>query len=284
VTVKIEKGDYNHIHESVQFIPLCDEPGPVTIGDCNTIHENVKIVVGKEGFRMGDWNTIHNGVFIMDDVTIGHNCWIGQGSHLDGRGKLTVGNGVSIAYFSHIWSHVARGELLDGCILFGSEPTVIEDDVWMVGNNIHVSPGARLGKKSIILSHAVVTEHTHPEWTYAGVPAKRVRSRNYWKELSYKNKWDMLRIWVKEFTVQYNESKAEEKYHLKIEFGLSSIMVVNKATGECLYFALEDPEVAFGPKTTVFDIRNKTYTKKLTLLEREFYAYMKDYKARFLPV
>lgn len=277
-TVEIEKGQYNDIHESVQFLALDDAPGPVIIGDCNTIHENVKIVVGKNGFKMGDWNTIHNGVFIMDDVTIGHNCWIGQGSHLDGRGKLTVGNGVTIGFNCHIWSHVARGCLLDGCILFGSEPTVIEDDVWMVGNNVHIAPGARLGRRSIILSHAVVTEKTKPECTYGGVPAKRIRNRNYWKVLTEHEKWVKIIKWISAFV--------EERRGLReitMESGTGTAMIIDQASGESLNFAFSDTGIPWGEKTTFFNIGNMTYTKKLTELERDFYAYIKDYKARFIP-
>ena len=36
-------------------------------------------------------------------------------------------------------------------------------------------------------------------------------------------------------------------------------------------------------RTTWFDLARKTYTKRLTALERDFYRFIYDHKARFVP-
>lgn len=278
-TVKIEQGQFNNIHESVQFLALDDDPGPVIIGDCNTIHENVKIVVGKNGFKMGDWNTIHNSVFIMNNVIIGHNCWIGQGSHLDGRGNLFIENGVTVGFNCNIWSHVARGALIDGCTLWGEGITVLRDDVWLVGDNIHVSPNVEIAEKSIILAHSVITADTKPRFTYAGNPAKRMRNLNYWKDPSDQVKLEMMLHWVDEFIEKWVDTRP-----LELDSSKSTIMLTDPHYDESLFFAFKDPEVKWGAKTTFFHLGEMTYTKRLTILEMEFYRFIKDYKARFIPV
>ncbi len=280
----IQQGQYNKIDKSVQFLSLydydkSDEVGPVVMGDCNTIHENVKILVGKEGYRMGDWNTIHNGVFIMDDVRMGHNCWIGQGSHLDGRGKLIIGNGVSIAFHSHIWSHVARGCLLDGCTLYSQgSTTIIEDDVWMVGDNVHIAPGITLGEKSIIFAHSVVTKDTRSYGTYAGNPAKEMDRYNYWKKLDGPTKLHgMMQPWVEEFVEQGGSC-------LQLDYGNATLVLRDTDCKTALCFSVEFIPWEMGERETWFDLNKMTYTKRLTQLERDFYAFIKDYKARFVPI
>jgi len=253
------------------------EPGPVIIGDCNTIHENVKIVVGEEGFQMGDWNTIHNGVFIMDKVKMGHNCWIGQHTHLDGRGRLSIENGVTVGFNCHVWSHVARGELFEGCTMYGTGTTVLRDDCWLVGDTIHISPNIVVAEKSIILAHSVVTKETEPGCTYGGNPARRMRKMDTWRNPSDQVKFEMMQHWLEEFV---------ESFPRPLELTNAGIVLVLKDPhyGESLYFAFQTPDVKWGKKTTFFHLGEKTYTKRLTILEMQFYRFIKDYKARFLPV
>ena len=124
-------GKYNVIGENVVIEGFKNAKGVVSIGDCNIINEGTKILAGEEGINIGDWNVFHNNMLVMGEVqmTIGHNCWFGQNTILDSSGGLKIGNGVRVGMYSQIWTHVASGELIEGCTLFGKRETIINDDV-----------------------------------------------------------------------------------------------------------------------------------------------------------
>jgi hypothetical protein len=73
------------------------------------------------------------------DTTYG----LGQNCILNSTERLTIGNGVGIGTYSCVWTHGFHGELLEGCKILKLAPTVIEDDVLIVGSYNIVSPGAR---------------------------------------------------------------------------------------------------------------------------------------------
>jgi acetyltransferase-like isoleucine patch superfamily enzyme len=54
--------------------------------------------------------------------------------------------------------------------LFSKGPVVIEDDV-LIGENVSILPGVRIGKASIIGAGAVVTKDIPPFSIAKGVPA-----------------------------------------------------------------------------------------------------------------
>jgi acetyltransferase-like isoleucine patch superfamily enzyme len=50
----------------------------------------------------------------------------------------------------------------------------VEDEVW-IGAGAIIFPGVTLGRCSVIGAGSVITEDTEAYWTYAGVPAKKIR-------------------------------------------------------------------------------------------------------------
>ena len=129
IAVGVKLGRNNVIKAGVVIEGFCGSYCDVEIGDCNEIHEGVRILVGPGKVRMGDWNKIHKDTTILgtNDFIIGHNVWIGQCSYFDCRGGIKVGNNVVFGYHSTVWSHVAAGELIEGCLLEAYNHTVIED-------------------------------------------------------------------------------------------------------------------------------------------------------------
>ena len=116
----VKMGSYNRIGKNVEIQILGNDLNSiVNIGDNNIINDNTRIYV-KGNLSIGDWNVFHNDMLIMADkyVTIGHNCWFGQNTILDGAGGLVIGNGVRVGMYSQIWTHVASGERIEGCKLF----------------------------------------------------------------------------------------------------------------------------------------------------------------------
>jgi maltose O-acetyltransferase len=102
-------------------------------------------------------------------VTIGRRCYISSGAHIDvARGKVNLGNRVSIASGSYILSHAAgRPPLGPG------QQTRLEDNVTVFVNSI-VLPGVTVGKNSIVAAGAVVTRDVPPDVVVMGNPARVV--------------------------------------------------------------------------------------------------------------
>lgn len=276
-------GSYNYIGKDVVIGGFKDQiSGTIHIGDCNSIYENTKIIMGTEGLTIGDWNVFHNRMLIMGTkrMEIGHNCWFGQNTTLDSAGGLYIGNGVRVGMNSQLWTHVASGELIEGCSLFAMRPTYIEDEVWLVGSCI-VGSGLRVSRRSICLIGSVLSKDTEPGKVYGGVPASKLEKFNLWKGISLDEKMQMMMDWAKQFQLKSNEN-------IMVEYQADSkvLRITSKERDESLVFYIHSNNTLnfSDNKITYFDLENKTYTKRLTELEREFYKYICDHKARFIPI
>lgn len=268
-------GKYNVIGPNVVIEGFKGTAGKVTLGDCNIINEGTRILAGHNGISIGDWNVFHNQMLVMGEgeMEIGHNCWFGQNTILDSSGGLKIGNGVRVGMYSQIWTHVASGELIEGCTLFGKRETIVNDDVWLVGSCM-VSSGVNLGRKSIYLSGSNVTKSTDEEKVYAGNPAKVMEKLNFYKSISLEDKFLMMLDWAQEF-IKSNKSYVIKEYddYFEINDTIESSRIV---------VAKKEVDV-FSDRTSVFNLESKRYKKTLTKLERDFYKFLYNHKARFLP-
>lgn len=283
--MEIQQGRFNDIHPSVQFLPFKGgEAGPVILGDCNTIHEGTRVLVGPEGFRMGDWNMIHNHTTIGGPgrFEMGHNCWFGQEVWLDSTGGLSLGNGVRIGLRSHVWSHMASGEQIEGWpVVF--RPTRLNDDVWLIGDDVHVASGVTMGARSAVLAHSTVTSNTEPDKVYAGTPAKETPFKLR-REITLNEKFKLMRDWADIFlrtqTLFGNLVLSGGDTYFTLTADDYTLFVVAS-----LVPARLNSNIKYNARTiTTFDLKNKTYTKRLTPLEREFCVFLWPNKARFVPV
>lgn len=274
ISKNVKIGSYNYIGKNVVINILDNNPeAVVNIGDNNIINDNTRIYVGGN-FSIGDWNTLHNDMLIMADkqVIIGHNCWFGQNSILDGAGGLVIGNGVRVGMYSQIWTHVASGERIEGCTLFAKRKTVINDDVWLVGSCI-VGSGIQLGKRSVILINSLITKDTLPNSTYSGSPAKIMEGLNFYKPISIDQKFALLKSWLIKFCNKNSVSLINEEDEIKIHSSQSKQEVI---------FTKKNTE--YSPDKSVFFLNNKTYQKTNSELEREVYSYLYGNMARFTPI
>lgn len=271
----VELGKFNKIGKNVVIGGFNGQDGKIILGDCNVINDNTRILAGDEGIVIGDWNVFHNNMLVMGEsqMTIGHNCWFGQNTILDSSGGLKIGNGVRVGMYSQIWTHVASGELIEGCTLFGKRETVINDDVWLVGSCV-VSSGVILGRKSIYLIGSNITKNTESDKVYAGNPAKIMEKLNFYKSINIEEKYSMILQWSIDFVSinpEYNISEMENHFEISGPLEKYKIRVVKQETN------INTENV------TIFNLENKTYNKNLSELERKFYKYLFNNKARFLP-
>jgi acetyltransferase-like isoleucine patch superfamily enzyme len=273
----VQLGSYNQIGKNVQIKYLDAHNKPtVKIGDNNIINDNTRILVGTYPISIGDWNVFHNDMLVIvgKGVDIGHNCWFGQNTILDGTGELSIANSVRVGMYSQIWTHVASGELLEGCTLFGDSKVVIEDDVWLVGSCV-VSSGVQLSKKSVFLINSVITKDSEPEKLYSGIPATINNKVEVWKRVDPVDKLKMLLEWSEVFC-------CGKKYEInsQIESGYFSI----KSTDDkemLIFYTKEEFTIPIEFTVSLFNILDKTLTKKNSLLERTFYKFIYGNKARF---
>lgn len=173
----VRMGQGNEIHGTI--LAASDGECDIEIGDDNIIHEGVRIMCRR--FRMGNNCKIHNHVFIDgDEVVLGDNVWIGQYSHIDGKGGATIHDDVTIGYNCCVWTHADRAGLPEFHKQWIKPPrkTILMRGVWLMGANVQVNPGVIMGTNSVALNNSVVTKHVPPRYMVAGNPARIVRLWN----------------------------------------------------------------------------------------------------------
>jgi acetyltransferase-like isoleucine patch superfamily enzyme len=270
-------GKFNKIGKNVVIEILGNNPkAKAVIGDNNIINDNTRIFIHGE-FIVGDWNVFHNDMLIMpeDIMKIGHNCWFGQNTILDGTGGLEIGNGVRIGMYSQIWTHVASGEQMEGCTLFAKRKTIIHDDVWLVGSCV-VSSGIELGRRSTALINSVITKNTLADSAYAGSPAKIMENVKFYLPKTLDEKFDMLKVWIEEFVV----INAKE---FKVESDENELILSNLKENQTVIFTKGNDKLS-DLSQSIFYLSDKTFNKTNSVTERMIYKFLYGNKARFLPL
>ena len=110
-------------------------------------------------------------VIIGSDVCFNSNVHIGAINFISIGNRVLVGSNVLITDHTHGQSSMADLSIppLERK-LFSKGPIVIEDDV-LIGDNVCILPGVKIGKSSIIGAGAVVTKDVPPFSIAKGVPA-----------------------------------------------------------------------------------------------------------------
>lgn len=231
-------------------------------------------------FTMLDYSQIHNSGLNSGymPLSIGYNCWIGQGSILNSTEELRIDNNVRIGTGSQLWTHVASGELLEGCTLYGNNKLHLKDNVWIVGGAV-ISPGLVLEKNTIIMTGSVLTKSTRPYSTFAGVPAKDVTEKlSFWKSMNQDDKMSMLSKFINEFL----ELKPMYVGRIHLIDELSDSLLDNNK--EDLFIVKKvDLSIYENSKYSIFDLETKKYTKTQSKLEVDWIKFNIGFRARFIP-
>lgn len=112
-------------------------------------------------------------------ISVGERVAINVNTYLDGRGGISIGNGVLIGpnciltSTGHHFEDVTTPIYLQP-VKYG--PIVIEDDVCIGGNTV-ITPGVTIGKGSVIAACTLVVKDVPPYCLFGGVPGKVIGSR-----------------------------------------------------------------------------------------------------------
>lgn len=258
------------------------KPARIEIGDYCSIGPGVKFIVSGGDVRIGDWTTLHDDCLVLSThgVTIGQHGWFGQNTVLDGSGGLTVGNGVRVGMYSQIWSHVAAGERIEGCTLYGERPVVIEDDVWLVGSCICAS-GVTIGRRTVALIGSNITRSWPAEVVLAGSPATQKESLSFYKSVSADEKWEMLTGWMHDLEAELGIERVDGETD-----GILTYRWKDAGNGEMIAFVSDGARQQVAEdrlgEATICNIDTKKYRKMFTPLEQRVLKALSNNKVRFL--
>jgi acetyltransferase-like isoleucine patch superfamily enzyme len=279
---RIVLGNNARIDGNVAVRSLKENMEEFSMGDESLIGFNTQVLV--PSFTMGDYTQLFNSSLVSGykPVTIGHNCWIGQGAILNSAETLILGNNVRMGG-SQIWTHVASGELLEGSNFYSEQPVTIEDDVWLMGFGHTIVPGVTLKKKSVIMAGSVVTKSTEENKTYSGIPAIDISDRlPAWQPLTLAEKFEKLKQFTHEFVAEHPEFDGRV-------FGFDSKddKQVNEAIRSDIPVLIFFKQLDLGSYNrgihTIFDLDTKRYTKQRTAIEICWVKFSLGFRARFIP-
>ena len=133
--------------------------GGVSIGKGSTLHTEIKFYNG------------HN-------IKIGRDTIVGEGTVLDGRDLLKIGDHVDIASEVMIYNsqHDTGAEDFADPESVISKPVTIQDYVF-IGPRAIILPGVKIGKGAVIGAGAVVTKDVPEFAIVAGIPAQKIGER-----------------------------------------------------------------------------------------------------------
>jgi maltose O-acetyltransferase len=122
-------------------------------------------------------------------ITVGSNCFIGEGSRIWSANNISIGDNVLISHNvnihdtnSHSLSAARRRAHVNDIFLRGhppelpdvpDSPVVIEDDVW-IGFNSTIMKGVTIGKGAVIGACSVITKDVAAFTVVVGTPARVV--------------------------------------------------------------------------------------------------------------
>ena len=135
------------------------------------------------GVKIGKGSSLHMGIRFYNpkNIRIGKDSIVGEGTVLDGRGELWIGDHVDIATEAMIFN--SEHSVLDPDFKPITASVRIEDYVF-IGPRAIILPGVVIGKGAVVGAGAVVTKDVSEYMIVGGVPAKPIKERP--KDLNYK--------------------------------------------------------------------------------------------------
>ncbi|MFC7227842.1 acyltransferase [Salinirubellus salinus] len=114
------------------------------------------------------------------NIEVGDNVVVHDDVHLDDRGKLTIGDRVSLSDGVHVYSH--DHDIVDQTEVTNYH-TTIEDDVRLTFD-VMVQAGVNVGENSVAGARSVVQSDVPAHHVVVGQPAKSVRVKPGWESVA----------------------------------------------------------------------------------------------------
>lgn len=134
------------------------------------------------GAKIGRGLIIKNNVNIKFPwkLTIGDNCWIGEGVWIDNLDSVTIGNDVCISQGAMLLT--GNHDYTQPSMPYRNAPIRIADGAW-IGAKAIICPGVSVGTHAILTVGSIATKDMQPSTIYQGNPAKEIRKRNMKSEI-----------------------------------------------------------------------------------------------------
>lgn len=154
------------------------------IGDNVPFHCIRRFFYRLGGIKIGKGSTLHMGVRFYNpwNIRIGEDSIVGEGTVLDGRDKLKIGDHVDIA--SEVMIYNSEHDVRSSDFHVVCAPVVIEDYAF-IGPRAIILPGITVKKGAVVGAGAVVTKDVGEGVIVGGVPAKQIGIRDV-KNLNYR--------------------------------------------------------------------------------------------------
>jgi maltose O-acetyltransferase len=114
------------------------------------------------------------------NITMGDNTVVHDDVHLDDRGKLTIGDRVSISDSAHIYSH--DHDIVDQTEVTNYH-TIVEDDA-RITYDAMVRAGCKIGENSVVGAQSSVQGDVPAHHIAVGSPAKSVKIKPGWESVA----------------------------------------------------------------------------------------------------
>jgi acetyltransferase-like isoleucine patch superfamily enzyme len=120
----------------------------------------------------GEDVSIYDNTYVMGDVEVGRNTWIGPLVMLDGRAGIRIGDHCSISTGVHIYTH----DTVKWALSAGKEPfelgAVEIGDCTYVGSQSVILHGVTIGDHCVVGAHSLVDRDIGSHTIAFGVPAR----------------------------------------------------------------------------------------------------------------
>lgn len=128
--------------------------------------------------KIGHHSQIDMDVFFMEPrkLVVGNNSHINRNCVLDSRGKIVIGNRVSISFGVSLIT--GSHEVNSPNFKYKPSEIDIDDYVW-IGANATIIGNVHIGRGAVVCAGAVVTKDVEPFTIVGGVPAKVIGERNH---------------------------------------------------------------------------------------------------------
>lgn len=147
-------------------------------------HHVRRFILRLAGAKIGKGSSIHMGCrfFSLKNIEIGEDSIIGEGTCMDGRAPLKIGNHVDIA--SQVMIYNSEHDINSEDFYAKESPVEIGDYVF-IGPRAIILPGVKIGKGAVVGAGAVVTKDVPDSAIVGGVPAQVIGERKL-KDLHYR--------------------------------------------------------------------------------------------------